>query len=396
MNGFIEHDKSSITDKWNFGKGNLLSFALVFLGLVVIFSYGMGNVAAAGNTSGNNVYVDTHGNDSWDGLSATYNGTSGPKLTVKNATGTVNTGGTVNIANGYYTGAKNNNITIDKNMNINGQSRTGTVISGSGTNWIFYIPKGVNVTISDLSLVNGTNPVSGGAIYNSGNLNITNCIFTNNTATGESCIGGGAIYNTGNMTINYANFTKNTAVPVESGTQPLQDTYGGAILNSGGTVTITHSNFEDNNLPYFGDRGGAVFNYGLMSILDSSFLGNNAYIGGAVDNDAGTLNVSGSSFTNNIALYEGIGAAINNYGTLNITKSGFKGNQAGDGTIYSNNTLNVNYCTFTNNTGVGSSSGGNLLNLLEVVQQYQIVFSQIIPQTKVEPYKMGPFALHQL
>jgi autotransporter family porin len=396
VNGFIEHDKSSINTKWNF-KGNLVSFALVILGLVIIFSYGVGNVAAAGNTTGDNVYVDTHGNDSWDGLSSTHSGLTGPKLTIQNATGTVNSGGTVNIAKGYYTGAKDNNITIDKNMNINGQSRTDTIVSGSGTNWIFYIPTGVNVTISNLSLINGTkgtakltdSDVSGGAIYNNGvlnvynstfngngvigrensrggaifnigSLNVTNCIFTNNTVIGvEGSTGGGAIFNSGNMTINYSNFIKNTVGSVESNNPiPIQPTYGGAILNSGGTVTITHSNFEENNLPYFGDRGGAIFNYGFMSILNSSFIRNNAYIGGAIDNDYGTLNVSCSSFTDNIALYEGNGAAINNYGTLNITKSVFTGNQAGDGTIYSNNILNVTSCTFINNKGIGTSCGG--------------------------------------
>ena len=395
VNGFIEHAKSSINIKGKYG--NLMSFALVVLGLVIIFSYSMGNVAAAGNTSGDNVYVDTHGNDSWDGLSATHSGLTGPKLTLQNATGTVNNDGTVNIANGYYRGTKNNNITITKNMNIKGQSRTGTIVSGSGTNWIFYIPTGINVTISNLSLVNGTkgtvgltdNDVSGGAInnngflnvYNStfsgntvigyenscggaisniGNLNVTNCSFTNNTVIGvEGSTGGGAIFNTGNMTITYSNFTKNTVRSLESKNPiPLQPTYGGAILNSGGTVTITHSNFEDNNLPYFGDRGGAIFNYGFMSILDSSFEGNNACIGGAIDNDYGTLTVNGSSFTNNIAFSEGNGGAISNYGRLNIIKSTFTGNQAGDGTIYNNNILNITYCNFTNNVGVGTSSGG--------------------------------------
>ena len=395
VNGFIEHNKSSINIKGKYD--NLMSFALVSIGLVVIFSYGVGNVSAAGNTSGDNVYVDTHGNDSWDGLSPTHSGLTGPKLTLKNATGTVNNDGTVNIANGYYTGIKNNNITITKNMNINGQNRTGTVISGSNTNWIFYIPTGINVTISNLLLVNGTKgtvgltdgDVSGGAILNNGflnvynstfsgntvignenscggaisnigNLNVTNCIFTNNTVIGEEgSTGGGAIFNTGNMTINYSNFTKNTVGSVESNDPiPIQPTYGGAILNSGGRVTITHSNFEDNNLPYFGDRGGAIFNYGFMSILDSSFMGNDAYIGGAVDNDYGTLTVNGSSFTNNIAIDEGIGAAINNYATLNITKSSFTGNQAGEGTVYNSNILNITYCTFTNNIGVGTSYGG--------------------------------------
>ena len=189
MNGFIEHNEVSIIDKRIFSKGNLWSFALVFLGLVVIFAYGMGNVSAAGSTSGDNVYVDTQGNDSWDGLSATHSGLTGPKLTLQNATGTVNKDGTVNIANGYYSGAKNNNITLSKNMNIKGQSQTGTTISGSGTNWIFYIPTGVNVTISNLSIINGTKSIKqnknlGGAIYNAGVLNVNDATFNGNSVNG--------------------------------------------------------------------------------------------------------------------------------------------------------------------------------------------------------------------
>jgi hypothetical protein len=310
VNEFIEYYKSSINNKLNFSKNNLMSFVMVLLGLVVIFSLGMGNVAAAGNPSGNAIYVNTHGNDTWNGQSATHQtGTlTGPKLTIKNATGVVNKGGTVNIANGLYKGSKNNNITINKNMNIVGQSKSGTIISGSGTNWIFYIPKGVSVTISNLSMINGT---------------------------------------------------RTTQSPVFL---PRQDSFGGAIYNTGGTlnnpVTITNSNFEDNSLLHVGDRGGAICNTGFMSIINSSFEKNSAYIGGAIDNDYGTLNVIGSLFTNNTALFEGNGGAINNYGTLNITKGVFTGNQAGDGTVYSNNILNINYCTFTNNKGVGTSSGG--------------------------------------
>ena len=41
----------------------------------------------------------------------------------------------------------------------------------------------------------------------------------------------------------------------------------------------------------------------------------------------------------------------------------FTGNQAGDGTIYSNNILNITYCTFTNNKGVSSSCGGAIESL---------------------------------
>ncbi len=480
-----------------------MSFALVFLGLVVIFSYGMGNVAAANNTTGDNIYVDTHGNDSWDGLSATHSGSTGPKLTIQNATGTVNTGGTVNIANGYYSGTKNNNITIDKDMNIKGQSQNGTIISGSGTNWIFYIPTGVNVTISNLSLINGTrivqsypnehggaidnhgnltvnncnlnnnkvakgtiyggaisntgdltvnnsyfngntakptnavgqggaiyntgvlslykstfnnnaangNNANGGAINNIGTMNITLCSFTNNTATssllGED--GGGAIYNTGvlslykstfnnnaangnnanggaitnigTMNITLCSFTNNTATSsllgedgggaifnignmtvtcsnfIRNNAQGPMGDWGGAIYNGGGTssnpVTVSSCTFTDNAATNEGPpRGGAIFNAGFMSIQTSTFTGNNAFIGGAIDNDYGTLNVSNSTFTSNFSVNGGYGGAINNYGILTALSNTFKDNSAGTGgAIYTPSLSYIHFNQFVGNYG---------------------------------------------
>lgn len=127
------------------------------------FSYSIGNVSAA---PGDTNYVNgSSGNDAWDGQSATHSGTSGPKLSIKNATGTVNKNGTVNIANGVYTGVNNTNITINKNMAIKGQSKESTIINGTGTNWIFHIPGGINVTITNLTLTNGKSTSKGGAIY---------------------------------------------------------------------------------------------------------------------------------------------------------------------------------------------------------------------------------------
>ena len=73
-------------------------FTIVCMGLIVIFSYGVGNVAAANASS---VYVNTQGNDTWNGLNSTWvSGTNGPKATIRNATGTVTSGGTVYIASG--------------------------------------------------------------------------------------------------------------------------------------------------------------------------------------------------------------------------------------------------------------------------------------------------------
>ena len=127
---------------------------MVLIGLFVIFSYGMGNVSAASTSSGNTIYVNgSGGNDSNDGsswLSA--------KQSINNATGTINVNGTINIANGNYSGVNNTRITIDKNMTIIGENQTGTIIDGTGTNWIFFIQGGLTtVTMENLTLANGNN-----------------------------------------------------------------------------------------------------------------------------------------------------------------------------------------------------------------------------------------------
>ncbi len=132
---------------------NNLVIPLLLLSLVLVFSFTVGTVSAAfmgPSPSSNVIYVnDSSGNDDNDGLSwATA------KLSIKNATGTVNANGTVNIANGLYTGENNTGITINKNMNIIGQSRTGTIINGTDTNWIFYIDDYVTVTIQNLTFAN--------------------------------------------------------------------------------------------------------------------------------------------------------------------------------------------------------------------------------------------------
>ena len=125
---------------------------MVLIGLAIIFSYSMGNVCAAGTT----IYVNgLSGNEQCpNGLNATHiSGTlSCLKLSIKNATSTVDTNLTVYIADGQYSGINNTQITIDQNMNIIGQNETDVIINGTGTNWIFAINSGVTLNLSDLTL----------------------------------------------------------------------------------------------------------------------------------------------------------------------------------------------------------------------------------------------------
>ncbi len=336
-------------------KTNLLLLVLI-LSMALLFC--INTVSAA---PGDTIYVNgSSGNDSWDGLSAIYNSTSGsgPKLSIKNATGTVNANGIINIADGTYTGVNNTNILIYKNMVIVGQSKTGTIIDAQNSGRIFYTPyrTGFDLSLINLTLRNGNSGVSsGGAIYDDNGwdahstLNITNCTFENNHNNNW----GGAIY-AFNVVLNIINssFTGNTA-----------RVNGGAIAFGGDesvTMNVTGSTFTGNTVA----NGGAIYNGGNLTVNGSTFTSNSANMGGAIYSP-GTLTVNDSSFTSNHATNSypnGYGGAIHSSGNLNVTGSIFTGNtagHAGGAVSVISGAFNVTGSTFTENVAV---FGGAIYN----------------------------------
>jgi autotransporter family porin len=330
---------------------------LLFFGIALIFSFGVSTVTAANSS---NIYVSTHGNDSWNGQSATYiNGTTGPKLTINSATMTVSTNGTIYIANGTY---NEHNIIIINNMKIIGESSQKTIINAQEKGSIFFIVSRVNITIENLILANGTS-TTGGAIYNMGNLNVKDSIFTHNKVTSNNITAGGAIYNTGNLTISKSSFTDNIA------TSKNKYSLGGAIYNYGNLTIENKNSFTNNTASY----GGAIFNSHNTSIMflnisNSTFTSNNANNGGAIWNE-GNLVINNSSFTGNVANERDNnamgGGAISNEGTLTITESNFKNNKGYIGGAISNYKgtskapIRISSSTFTSNTAM---DGGAIYN----------------------------------
>ena len=369
------------------------------IGFVIIFSYGMNNVAAADTST---LYVNSSGNDSWDGQLAVWNGTSGPKASIKNATESVDDGGTINIADGVYTGDQNTNIVIYKNMNIIGQSQDGTIINGTDVNGLFSIIPGYNVTISDLTMCNGytvyggaainttggnltvnncnfeynnasvggaiftryisyltinncdfigNNATIGGVIFNSGTLNVNNGTFTNNTASSS----GGAIDNIGTLTVTGSNFTNNTSTTNNG-------YYGGGAIFNSGNLTVNNNTLTENNAAK--TLGGAIYNSGNLIVNETILTDNNALAGGAIFNngtltfinntsisntaDGGAIANSGAMMVSDSIFIANVYAIRNNINdTIEVTNCNFTGN---NGAIYINQgTFNVNNCTFTNN-----------------------------------------------
>jgi len=285
--------------KTNKNSKKIFKIGLFLLGIGIIFSLGI-NVTAAANSS--SIYVSTHGNDSWDGLNSTYtSGTNGPKATIKNATGTVTSNGTVYIASGTY---NESNIQIATNMNIVGESQKNTIINGPQKfgNPIFTIASGVNVTIINLTLNDGNILLNnGGAIDNSGNLTVNSSTFTNNK---ELMGNGGAICNEngGTLTVDNSTFNNNSGSPGPGGaidnsgtlivensifTNNSADSYGGAINNeNGGTLTVNTSTFTGNNAI---SAGGAICNSGTATVNFNRIVGNTVHSDSAIYNSAGKI-----------------------------------------------------------------------------------------------------------
>ncbi|UTB32178.1 MAG: Ig-like domain-containing protein [Methanobacterium sp. ERen5] len=316
------------------------------MGLALIFSLGVDTSSAALSST---IYVSPHGNDSWNGQSATYNSTSksGPKATIKNATKSLQSGMVfVEIGTYHETG-----ITINSEITIKGQSKTSTIIDGDKKGQIFIISKGSTAEIVDIRLING-NSDFGGAIKNSGKLTLTNTYLSKNTASS-----GGAIWNNGTTTITGCTFEFNVGNNSAYG--------GGAIHNENGTLFISNSNFTQNSAKTL---GGAVFNAAksTCTIKSSNFTGNQvlesskAY-GGAVSN-SGILALNNSVFYMNAAEF---GGALFNENYTILNNCTFNSNQASEGgAVYNTGNFNLTSSILTKNIamnygGAFAGYGGN-------------------------------------
>ena len=202
-------------------------------------------------------------------------------------------------------------------------------IGGAIVNW-----EGT-LTISGSSF-SGNSAEVGGAIVNWGELSIISSTFRNNLAEH-----GGAVFNEEELSISDSSFSGNSAYTGG----------GGAILNGkDGELSISDSNFSGNSARY----GGAIFNWGELSIISSTFSHNLADRsgGGAIRNwKDGELSITNSSFSGNSAAFWG--GAIDNGGELSIISSTFRNNSAEYGGAIDNgkhSELSIISSTFRNNS----------------------------------------------
>lgn len=296
----------------------------------------------------------------WTVTSSADDGSAG---TLRYAIANAASGDTVNFSLAYpATITLTSGLEINRNLSISGPGASNLAISGGNAVQVFSISGAITVSISDITIENGTTPDYGGGIENSGaTLKLANDVFSGSTAgsvdSGNYPVGGGAaLANTNNGTVVIATSTF-------SGNQAIQ---GGAITNASGTVTISDSTVSANSSSSY---GGGVLNKGTMVITNSTIsANNNAYPGGGAYN-FGSMTISDSTFSGNSA--GGDGGGVANSGTLTVINSTFFNNVArnGPGGGLSNGehgggTAAISFTTFSNNqTGSSAYLGGAIGSL---------------------------------
>ncbi|WOL31396.1 hypothetical protein [Microcoleus phage My-WqHQDG] len=215
-------------------------------------------------------------------------------------------------------------VSVGKNIIIDGSAAPGLTISGNNTSRIFSISANVvtptTVTIKNLTLGNGKTTGRGGAITTTDEvvLVVDHVVFNANVAD----LGGGAIFSGYNnqLTVLDSKFNANL------GTAGNDERGAGAIaFFSGKAITIIRSEFTSNR----GINGGAINSLqGKLSISDCKFIGNDTLAGfydtgkdnpflrgrgGAIYTDrasspeeaTGTISISNSTFQSNKGRGEG-------------------------------------------------------------------------------------------
>jgi predicted outer membrane repeat protein len=225
-----------------------------------------------------------------------------------------------------------------------------TSFTGNSTgHWGGAILNDGNLELEDCTFTGNHGEEFSGALHNNGELVARRVSFSENIVEHGS---GGAVENGGNATFEDSTFNDNHAATnggaINSGRPGSELTLrkvtftqnaaedGGAIYSSG-ALHITGATFSDNVSNNF---GGAIYNGGSVEAVDSQFIQNGEIYGtpregGALYNAVNaSASFSNATFDRNYAWYNG--GAIASYGSLVVSGSNFTYNLALDhgGAIY--------------------------------------------------------------
>ncbi len=198
-------------------------------------------------------------------------------------------GGTVTLTSGQ--------LEIDRSVTVDGSDAADLTVSGNNSSRVFQIAAGTTVTISDLTVADGSAAPQGGGILNFGILNLERMTVTNNSETSGGGaafdLGGGGIYNGDGATLNLSDSTVSNN---STAGQPGGGIYG--FFNS--TINIDSSTISGN---VAGDVAGGIRTLGTVEMVNSTISGNTstAWHGGAMFSTDGGVTITNSTIVGNNA-----------------------------------------------------------------------------------------------
>lgn len=314
---------------------------IIFILFIVLIMLSVSSVYASDNITDSEgaglnddaIFVDVNGVDTADGSK------DSPVQTIGKAISLSKENATIYLSNGEFKNSLNNKLTINKSLNFIGSQNT--TINGLNKDYIFEIPDDVCVSFKGISFINAyKSPESYSINYDeklygaaldikNAKVTVDNCSFINNVL--------------------YYGSTNNYL-------------YGGAISNFG-DLTIINSYFMNNTAMSTSglySYGGGVYNKGKVSICNTTFLKSRSVDfgnGAAIAND-GELSIENSLISGSVARQESMGSAIYNTGDLILLDSVIENNYIERAkfsyifaAVYNSGSFTARGNIFRNNTG---------------------------------------------
>ncbi len=235
-----------------------------------------------------------------------------------------NVTGTITLTSGQ--------LTIDKDLTIQGPGASSLSISGNNASRIFEISSTSSVAISGVTITNGNVVGTGGGVRNSGTLTLRDITLTANTVTldsGPNKAEGGAVHNSGTLTVISSSLTSNSA------TGGSGHGRGGAINNTG-SLTVTGSTISGNSAT--GSAGNSegggieIVSGGVVTVSDSTISGNSTTWGGGIYVSNGSLTITNTTISGNSASWKSGGIGVYDSHTMAAYNSTISGNTATNST----------------------------------------------------------------
>lgn len=244
------------------------------------------------------------------------------------------------------------NIAANGKLSIIGPGRDMLTINGNNVTRVFHISTGADAEVRGATITGG-NGIGASSPGPGGGIYIDRAVLAlidTSVKNNSAPNSGGGIYN-----------LDGTLTLEDSSVSDNTGPTGGGIDNNIGTIVMTGTTFSGNTAST-GDGGGIYNQFGPMTVTNSTFSGNAAASGdgGAIRQIGGTLTMTSATLSNNSARFQG-GGGLHSSGAVTLLNTIIANSPAGGDCYRMTGTFNASYSLIGD--GLGCVNGTNANNL---------------------------------